>query len=44
MSIWNRPGYARLHRQPLGVVGIVVPWNYPLYLAAGPLVICLLPR
>jgi coniferyl-aldehyde dehydrogenase len=38
VSIWNRPGYARLHRQPLGVVGIVVPWNYPLYLAAGPLV------
>ena len=24
--------------QPLGVVGIVVPWNYPLYLAIGPLV------
>jgi coniferyl-aldehyde dehydrogenase len=38
VSIWNRPGYARLHKQPLGVVGIVVPWNYPLYLAAGPLV------
>ena len=38
VSIWHRPGYARLHRQPLGVVGIVVPWNYPLYLAAGPLV------
>jgi acyl-CoA reductase-like NAD-dependent aldehyde dehydrogenase len=38
VSIWNRPGYAQVHRQPLGVVGIVVPWNYPLYLAAGPLV------
>jgi coniferyl-aldehyde dehydrogenase len=24
--------------QPLGVVGIIVPWNYPLYLAIGPLV------
>jgi aldehyde dehydrogenase (NAD+)/coniferyl-aldehyde dehydrogenase len=23
--------------QPLGVVGIVVPWNYPLYLTIGPL-------
>ena len=23
--------------QPLGVVGIVVPWNYPIYLAIGPL-------
>lgn len=38
VSIWNRPGYARLLKQPLGVVGIVVPWNYPLYLSAGPLV------
>jgi len=38
VSIWNRPGYARLHKQPLGVVGIIVPWNYPLYLSAGPLV------
>jgi acyl-CoA reductase-like NAD-dependent aldehyde dehydrogenase len=38
VTLWNLPGYARLHRQPLGVVGIVVPWNYPLYLAAGPLV------
>jgi coniferyl-aldehyde dehydrogenase len=24
--------------QPLGVIGIIVPWNYPLYLAVGPLV------
>ena len=24
--------------QPLGVIGIIVPWNYPLYLAIGPLV------
>ena len=38
VSIWHRPGYARLHRQPLGVVGVIVPWNYPLYLAAGPMV------
>jgi len=38
VSMWHRPGYARLHKQPLGVVGIIVPWNYPLYLAAGPLV------
>jgi len=38
VSIWNRSGYARLLKQPLGVVGIVVPFNYPLYLSAGPLV------
>jgi betaine-aldehyde dehydrogenase len=25
----------RVHREPLGVVGLVTPWNYPLLLAAG---------
>ena len=34
---WSLPGGARLLRQPLGVVGIIVPWNYPLYLAVSPL-------
>jgi len=34
---WSLPGRARLLRQPLGVVGIIVPWNYPLYLAVSPL-------
>jgi acyl-CoA reductase-like NAD-dependent aldehyde dehydrogenase len=33
-----RPGHNRLLPQPRGVVGIVVPWNYPLFLAVGPLV------
>jgi acyl-CoA reductase-like NAD-dependent aldehyde dehydrogenase len=37
VSLWFQPGRARVIAQPLGVVGIVVPWNYPLYLAAGPL-------
>ena len=36
-SIWFRPGRARILMQPLGVVGIIVPWNYPLYLAVSPL-------
>ncbi|MFZ2634051.1 MAG: coniferyl aldehyde dehydrogenase [Desulfosalsimonadaceae bacterium] len=31
------PGKARLMYQPLGVVGIIVPWNYPVFLAVGPL-------
>ncbi len=31
------PASASLMPQPLGVVGIIVPWNYPLYLAIGPL-------
>lgn len=34
---WFLPGRSRLLPQPAGVVGIVVPWNYPLYLAIGPL-------
>ena len=32
------PASTQLHPQPLGVVGIIVPWNYPLFLAVGPLV------
>jgi len=27
----------RLIPQPLGVVGVIVPWNFPLYLSIGPL-------
>ncbi len=37
-SLWFLPGRSAVVPQPLGVVGIVVPWNYPLYLAVGPLV------
>ncbi len=33
-----QPASAKVVYQPLGVVGIIVPWNYPLYLAIGPLV------
>ncbi|MEO7071918.1 MAG: coniferyl aldehyde dehydrogenase [Rhodanobacter sp.] len=32
------PARVELLPQPRGVVGIIVPWNYPLYLAVGPLV------
>ena len=31
-----RPGRSRLLRQPLGVVGIIAPWNYPFHLAMAP--------
>ncbi len=31
------PATSRLHRQPLGIVGIIVPWNYPFQLAVMPL-------
>ena len=37
VSLWFQPGRAEVRPQPLGVVGIIVPWNYPLYLAVGPL-------
>ncbi|NQD36301.1 coniferyl aldehyde dehydrogenase [Permianibacter sp. IMCC34836] len=32
VSIWFKPGKAWIQPQPLGVVGIVSPWNYPLFL------------
>ena len=38
---WFLPARAQLLPQPLGVVGIIVPWNYPLYLGIGPLVAAL---
>lgn len=35
------PGKAWVEYQPVGVVGVIVPWNYPLYLAIGPLLAAL---
>ncbi|MEM5338624.1 coniferyl aldehyde dehydrogenase [Paraburkholderia azotifigens] len=35
---WLLPARARVVPQPLGVAGIIVPWNYPVLLAAGPLI------
>ena len=32
-----QPASAQVIYQPVGVVGIIVPWNYPLFLAIGPL-------
>jgi coniferyl-aldehyde dehydrogenase len=32
------PARARVIRQPLGVVGIIAAWNYPLLLTFGPLI------
>jgi coniferyl-aldehyde dehydrogenase len=36
MPFW--PGANRLMPQPLGVVGIISPWNYPLQLTLAPMV------
>ena len=33
-----QPAAAKVVYQPLGVIGVIVPWNYPLYLAFGPLI------
>jgi len=38
MDLAFRPARARLLPQPLGVVGIISPWNYPLLLALSPLI------
>ncbi len=40
-SLWFMPARTEIRAQPLGVVGIIVPWNYPLMLAVGPLVAAL---
>lgn len=32
------PAHNEIQPQPLGVIGIMVPWNYPLYLAIGPMI------
>ncbi|WP_250850209.1 coniferyl aldehyde dehydrogenase [Acinetobacter sp. ANC 5378] len=37
IGILFQPATGYVLYQPVGVVGIVVPWNYPLFLAIGPL-------
>ena len=34
--IYLQPARAFIQRQPLGVVGIIGPWNYPIQLTLGP--------
>ncbi len=39
--IYLQPARAFLQRQPLGVVGVVSPWNYPVQLALSPIITAL---
>jgi len=38
VSKWFLPARAEIQPRPLGVVGVIVPWNYPMYLAVTPMV------
>lgn len=37
-ALMHKPGWNEVVPQPKGVVGIIVPWNYPLGLATGPMI------
>jgi len=41
VSLIHQPAKAWVQYQPLGVVGIIAPWNYPLLLSIGPLICAL---
>ena len=38
IDLANKPASGEIIPQPLGVVGIIVPWNYPLFLAVSPMI------
>ncbi len=38
VSLRFRPGKSWVRHEPLGVIGIISPWNYPLQLALSPLI------
>ena len=38
IDLANKPARGEIIPQPLGVVGIIVPWNYPLFLAVSPMI------
>jgi coniferyl-aldehyde dehydrogenase len=37
IGILFQPASGQVMHQPLGIIGIIVPWNYPLFLSLGPL-------
>ena len=38
IELMQKPGKGEIIPQPLGVVGVIVPWNYPLFLAVSPMI------
>ncbi|KAA8732768.1 coniferyl aldehyde dehydrogenase [Acinetobacter qingfengensis] len=41
IALIHQPAKAWVEYQPLGVIGIIAPWNYPLLLSVGPLICAL---
>ncbi|WP_407410828.1 coniferyl aldehyde dehydrogenase [Acinetobacter sp.] len=41
IALIHQPAKAWVEYQPLGVIGIIAPWNYPLLLSIGPLICAL---
>ncbi|WP_445116604.1 coniferyl aldehyde dehydrogenase [Acinetobacter sp. WZC-1] len=41
VGLIHQPAKAWVQYQPMGVVGIIAPWNYPLLLSVGPLICAL---
>ena len=39
--LYLQPASAHIQRQPLGVVGVIAPWNYPVQLALAPAITAL---
>ena len=35
-GLMHFPSTVKVHYQPLGVVGVITPWNFPIFLALGP--------
>jgi acyl-CoA reductase-like NAD-dependent aldehyde dehydrogenase len=38
IELAQKPGRGEIIPQPLGIVGVIVPWNYPLFLAVSPMI------
>ncbi|MBV6572306.1 aldehyde dehydrogenase family protein, partial [Acinetobacter baumannii] len=41
ISVLHQPAKGWVQYQPMGVIGIITPWNYPLLLSVGPLICAL---